>query len=292
MAFNHQTLEWPRFSWNIEALAGLLAAVRHRQGRVLGRMESLGFELQAEASLQTLTGDVENTSAIEGEVLQPDQVRSFLARRLGIDIGGYFPAGRDVEGIVEVLIDATQKYDEALTAERLFGWHAALFPTGRSGMRRITVGAWRPGCGPDASRLRACWPRARSFEAPSAERLELEMTRFLDWFNAPLQTDPVVKAALAHFWFVTIHPFEDGNGRIARAIADMALARADGTAKRLYSMSSQLEAERRDYCDQLEAQQRGSVDLTVWPDWFLGGLDRALGRAEEMLAVVLFEAKL
>lgn len=293
MPFIHETPEWPHLTWDAEALAGVLAAVRHRQGRLLGRMEGLGFELQSEASLETLTGDVVKTSAIEGEVLNPDQVRSSIARRLGMDIGGFVPAGRDVDGIVEMMLDATQNYAQPLSAERLFGWHAALFPTGRSGLRRITVGAWRTAEAGPMQVVSGPVGRERvHFEAPSAEKLEREMARFLEWFNAPVDTDPVLKAALAHFWFVTVHPFEDGNGRIARAIADMALARADGTGKRFYSMSSQIEVERRDYYDQLEAQQRGAVDLTEWVRWFLGCLDRALERAEQTLAAVLFKATL
>lgn len=293
MPYIHETPEWPHLTWDAEALTGVLAAVRHRQGRLLGRMEGLGFELQSEASLETLTGDVVKTSAIEGEVLNPDQVRSSIARRLGMDIGGYVAAGRDVDGIVEMMLDATQNYTQPLSAERLFGWHAALFPTGRSGLRRITVGAWRTAEAGPMQVVSGPVGRERvHFEAPSAERLESEMARFLEWFNAPVDTDPVLKAALAHFWFVTVHPFEDGNGRIARAIADMALARADGTGKRFYSMSSQIEVERRDYYDQLEAQQRGAVDLTEWVRWFLGCLDRALERAEQTLAAVLFKATL
>lgn len=293
MAFIHETAEWPQFTWDADALADLLAAVRHRQGRFLGRMEGLGFELQSEASLETLTGDVVKTSAIEGEVLNPDQVRSSIARRLGLDVGGYVPASRDVEGIVEVMLDATQHYNQPLSAERLFGWHAALFPTGRSGLRRITVGTWRTAEAGPMQVVSGPVGRERvHFEAPAAERLDAEMARFTEWFNAPLRGDPVVKAALAHFWFVTIHPFEDGNGRIARAIADMALARADGTGKRFYSMSSQIEAERRDYYDSLEAQQRGTVDVTDWLSWFLGCFDRALGGAEHLLGAVLFKSKL
>lgn len=292
MAYVHETTEWPDFTWDAAAVSGPLAAVRHRQGRLLGRMEGLGFAQQSEASLLTLTGDVVKTSAIEGEELDPKQVRSSIAKRLGIDLGGYMSASRDVEGIVEVMLDATQNHEQDLTAERLFGWHAALFPAGRSGLRRITVGAWRT---PEAGPMQVVsYPVGRErihFEAPSADRLDTEMTSFIAWFNEPTQSDPVIKAAVAQFWFVTIHPFEDGNGRIARAIADMALARADGTKNRFYSMTSQIEAERRDYYDRLEAQQRSTVDLTDWLGWFLGCLDRALDRAEAMLAAVMSKAK-
>lgn len=294
MTFIHETPEWPNLTWDAEALGQLLAAVRHRQGRLLGRMEALGFDLRAEATLVTLTSDVVKTSAIEGENLNPEEVRSSIARRLGMDVGGYVPVGRDVEGIVEMMLDATQHFEQPLTIERLFGWHAALFPTGRSGLHRITVGAWRPmEAGPMQVVSGPIGRERVHFEAPKAERLEAEMTRFLIWFNSQAAgTDPVVKAALAHFWFVTIHPFEDGNGRIARAIADLGLARADGTKNRFYSMSSQIEAERRNYYDQLESQQRGTVDITAWLTWFLECLDRAIERAEESLSAVMFKAKL
>ena len=293
MPYIHETGGWPGFLWDGERLAGLLAGVRHRQGLLLGRMESLGFDLRAEASLSILTSDVVKSSAIEGEKLDPDEVRSSIARRLGLDAAGLPKAGRDVEGVVEMMLDATQRFGEALTAERLFGWHAALFPTGRSGMHRITVGAWRP---PEAGPMRVVsGPVGRErvhFEAPEAERLDSEMAAFLNWFNGSSSTDPVLKAGIAHFWFVTIHPFEDGNGRIARAIADMALARADGMRERFYSMSSQIEAERQEYYRRLESAQRGGLDITLWLEWFLGCLDRAIEGAQTMLSAVLSKARL
>lgn len=293
MPFIHEVTDWPAFTWDSQALAAPLAAVRHRQGRLFGRMEALGFDLRTEAAMTTLTADVVTSSAIEGETLNPEEVRSSIARRLGIEVGGYVPVGRDVEGIVEVMLDATQNYMEPLTAERLYGWHAALFPTGRSGLQRITVGAWRPAEAGPMQVVSGPIGRARvHFEAPHADRLNLDMTRFLDWFNRPEAIDPVLKSALAHVWFVTIHPFEDGNGRIARAIADLALARADGSKDRFYSMSSQIEAERRDYYDQLETQQRGSLDITGWLAWCLGCLDRALDQAEQTLGSVTHKAKL
>lgn len=293
MTYIHETDGWPTFTWNAQELAQALAAERHRQGRLLGRMEGLGFELRTEASLTTLTADVVKSSAIEGETLNPDEVRSSIARRLGIDVGGYIPASRDVEGIVEIMLDATQHYARPLTTERLFGWHAALFPTGRSGMHRITVGAWRTAASGPMQVISGPIGRERvHFEAPAADRLGSEMDGFLAWFNRDVDVDPVLKAALAHFWFVTIHPFEDGNGRIARAIADMALARADGTSSRFYSMSAQIEAERRDYYQQLESQQRSDVDVTPWLAWFLGCLDRALTRAEDTLANVTAKARI
>jgi len=293
MPYIHERPDWPNFTWDAQALAKPLAEARHRQGRLLGRMEALGFDLQTEATLRTLTADVVKSSAIEGENLNADEVRSSIARRLGIDVGGYIPVGRDVDGIVEMMLDATQNYQLPLTTDRLFGWHAALFPTGRSGMHRITVGAWRP---LEAGPMQVVsGPYGREhvhFEAPSAERLDNEMRRFLDWFNHDQALDPVLKAGLAHLWFVTIHPFEDGNGRIARAIADMALARADQTKNRFYSMSSQIEAERRDYYEQLETQQRGTLDVTAWLAWFLACLDRALARADDTLTAVNTKAKL
>ena len=292
MSYIHQNPDWPNLRWDDAKLLPLLADVRHRQGRLLGRMESLGFRLRAEASLTTLTSDVIKSSAIEGSLLDAEQVRSSIARRLGLDFGGNAKASRDVEGVVEMMLDATQKYAEPLTAERLFGWHASLFPTGRSGMRRITVGAWRPA---DIGAMQVVsGPMGRErvhFEAPTADRLEHEVSVFLDWFEAANGIDPVLKAGIAHFWFVTIHPFEDGNGRISRAIADMALARAEGTIERFYSMSTQIEAEKKQYYLNLEQSQKGGVDITSWLEWFLGCLGRAVAGAEAGLASVLRKAK-
>ena len=240
-----------------------------------------------------LTSDVVKSSAIEGEALNPDEVRSSLARRLGLNIAGLPQAGRDVEGVVEMMLDATQGFESPLTKDRLFGWHASLFPTGRSGMRKITVGAWRPKeAGPMQVLSGPIGKEKVHYEAPAAERLEAEMSAFLSWFNATSTTDPVLKAAIAHIWFVTIHPFEDGNGRIARAIADMALAHADNAKDRFYSMSSQIEAERKDYYLKLEAAQRGSLDITLWLRWFLECLDRAIEGAQETLSAVLYKANL
>jgi Fic family protein len=256
-------------------------------------MEALGFELRAEANLSVLTSEVVNSSAIEGETLNREEVRSSIARRLGLDVAGLPEPGREVEGVVEMTLDATQNFEAPLTNDRLFGWHASLFPTARSGMSRITVGAWRP---KEAGPMKVVsGPIGREkvhFEAPGAERLESEMARFLEWVNSPPTIDPVLKAGIVHFWFVTIHPFEDGNGRIARAIGDMALSRADGTKDRFYSLSSQIEAERKEYYLQLEAAQRGNLDITQWLTWFLACLDRAIGNAEERLAIVLYKARL
>ena len=292
MTYIHELPDWPDFHWDTESISHQLAAVRHRQGRLLGRMEGLGFDLRSEASLTTLTADVVGSSAIEGENLDREEVRSSIARRLGMDVGAV-PASRDVEGIVEVMLDATQNFVAALTAERLWGWQAALFPTGRSGLRAITVGAWRPAAAGPMQVVSGPIGRERiHFVAPSAERLDAEMTRFLAWFNGPAPIDAVLKSGLAHLWFVTIHPFEDGNGRIARAIADMALARADGTASRFYSMSAAIEASRRDYYRVLESQQRGTLDVTPWLSWFLTCLDSALDKADISLAAVLAKARL
>ena len=293
MTFIHELTSWPDFTWNNAALAGALAAVRHKQGRHLGKMEALGFELRAEASLTALTNEIVHSSAIEGEHLDPAEVRSSIARKLGLDVAGLPRPGREVEGIVEMMLDATRNFAAPLTAERLSGWHAALFPTGRSGMSRIIVGAWRTA---ESGPMRVVsGPMGREkvhYEAPTAERLEGEMESFLRWFNAPSEIDPVLKAAIAHFWFVTIHPFEDGNGRVARAIADMALSRADNTKERFYSMSSGIEAERREYYIQLESAQRGNLDITEWLVWFLDCLDRTLDDANEKLSSVLHKARL
>ena len=292
MVYIHERPEWPAFQWSADRLAARLAQVRHKPGRLLGRMESLGFSLKAEASLQTLTEDVVKSSEIEGEILDRNQVRSSLARRLGIDIGALTPAERNVDGVVDMTVDAIHKYDQPITAERLFGWHAALFPTGRSGLLKIVVGAWRTE--QSGAMQVVSGPVGREhvhFEAPAAARLDNEMRRFLDWLNADRQSDPVIKAAVAHLWFVTIHPFEDGNGRIARVIADLALARSEESAQRFYSMSSQIRKERNAYYDILEKTQRGTLDITDWLQWFLDCLDRAFDGAESIIGNVLHKAR-
>ena len=289
----HQLPNWPEFHWNQNELAQILAEVRHRQGRLLGRMEGLGFNLQAEATLQTLTLDVLKSSEIEGEILDREQVRSSIARRLGIDIAGLVPTDRHVEGVVEMMLDATQNYKDELMDERLFGWQAALFPTGRSGMHKIVTGAWRDNRNDDPMQVvsGSMGREMVHYEAPGSEALEKEMQRFCDWFNKECSIDPVMKAAIAHLWFVTIHPFDDGNGRIARAVADMQLTRADGTAQRFYSMSAQIRKERKDYYHILEETQKGTLDITRWMEWFLGCMDRALKSTDETLAIVLKKAK-
>ena len=290
--FIYQRIGWPEFTWDLETIAPLLAEVRHRQGRLLGRMEGIGFSLQTEASLQTITLDVLKSSEIEGEILNPDQVRSSIARRLGMDIPGLVPADRNVEGIVEMMLDATQHFKENLTAERLFDWHAALFPTGRSGMRKIVVGAWRDNPVNDPMQV-VSGPLGREtvhFQAPDSESLNGEMNRFLSWFHKENTLDPLLKAAIAHLWFVTLHPFDDGNGRIARAIADLQLARGDNSAQRFYSMSMQIRKERKKYYDILEKTQQGDLDITGWLLWFLECLDRSLLATGETLQAVLRKA--
>jgi len=288
----HNLPDWPKFWWNQEGLAKLLAAVRHRQGRLIGRMQALGFPLRAEAVLTTLTEDVLKSSEIEGEILDRDQVHSSIARRLGMDVGALPPVDRNVEGVVEMMLDATQKFKEPLTAGRLFGWHAALFPTGHSGLSKIIVGAWRDEkSGPMQVVSGAHGHEKVHYEAPDAGKLDAEMKSFIAWFNGQDNTDPVIKAALAHLWFVTIHPFEDGNGRIARAIADMMLARSEDSSQRFYSMSAQIRLERKAYYDTLEATQKGGLDITQWLEWFLGCLDRAFDGAEKILAAVFQKAE-
>jgi len=293
MAYIYQLSVWPEFVWQQDQIGGLLATLRYRQGRLIGRMEGLGFNLQAEANLQTLTLDVLKTSEIEGELLNADQVRSSIARRLGMDIAGLVPADRHVEGIVELMLDATQQHSQPLSEDRLFGWHAALFPTGRNGMHKIVVGGWRNNTSDDPMQV-VSGPMGKErvhYEAPEAEHLPSEMKQFISWFNEDGAIDAVIKAAIAHLWFVTIHPFDDGNGRIARAIADMQLARADGTSQRFYSMSAQIRKERKEYYDILEATQKGSLDITKWLTWFLQCLDHAVAVTDETLASVLKKAR-
>jgi Fic family protein len=284
--------DWPRFHWKLERLSELLGEMRLRQGVLIGRMQSLGFPLRAEAVLQTLTDDVLKSSEIEGEVLDRSQVRSSIARRLGIDIGGLTAADRHVEGVVEMMLDATQRYAEPLTRERLFAWHAALFPTGRSGMARITVGGWRSDASGAMRVVSGAFGKERvHYEAPGAGRLDKEMKRFLAWFNRDSGMDLVLKAGTAHLWFLTIHPFDDGNGRIARAIADMLLARSERSAQRFYSMSAQIREERKAYYAILESRQKGTLDITRWLEWFLECLGRAIARAETTLAAILGKAR-
>jgi Fic family protein len=283
---------WPDLTWDKGGLAAVLGQVSRDQGRLLGRMQGLGFELRREAQLNTLTEDVVRSSEIEGEKLDSDQVRSSIARRLGMEVGGLVAADRDVEGVVELMLDATTNYAQPLTADRLFGWHAALFPTGRSGLHKITVGGWRIDSGGPMQVVSGPIGRQKvHYEAPPAARVRKEMKRFLSWLEAPGDTDPLFVAGLAHLWFVTIHPFDDGNGRIARAIADMALARSEGSPQRFYSMSAQIRRERSDYYIMLERTQKGGLDVTSWQEWFLSCLRRAIEGSEDTLRSVLTKAR-
>jgi Fic family protein len=292
MPYIYNLQEWPKFHWNHNALSSHLTGVHHRQGRLIGRMQGLGFPLRSEAVLDTLTQDVIKTSEIEGEVLDKGQVRSSIARRLGLDIGGLVPANRNVEGVVEMMLDATQNYAAPLTKDRLLAWHAALFPTGRSGMTPIIVGGWRTDKRGPMQAVSGPIGRERvHFQAPEASRLDEEMQSFIAWVDRDAAADPILKAGIAHLWFVTVHPFDDGNGRIARAIADMMLARSEKSAQRFYSMSSQIRRERDAYYEMLETTQKGDLDITSWLDWFLACLDRAFEGAETTLAVVLKKAR-
>ena len=291
MNYIHNSKDWPKLTWSRERLAGQLAGVRHRQGRLIGRMEGLGFSLRSEAVLQTLTEDVLKSSEIEGEKLDKDQVRSSIARRLGLDIGGLIPVDRHVDGVVEMMLDATGHFADPLTEERLFAWHSALFPTGRSGMTRIAAGRWRDDQSDPMQVVSGPIGREEvHYQAPGAKRVPKEMSTFLKWFNGPQSMDPVLAAGLAHLWFVTIHPFEDGNGRIARAIADMALARSENSTQRFFSMSAQIRLERNVYYDMLGKTQRSGLDITPWLEWFLGCLDRAIDGAEQTLAAIFHKA--
>lgn len=283
---------WPGCTWDEQSLSRLLAHVSREQGRLLGKMEGLGVDLRNEANLRILTEDVVKSSEIEGEKLAPDQVRSSIARRLGMDVGGFIPADRNVEGVVEMMLDATSNYGQALTEERLFAWHASLFPTGRSGMTKIQIGSWREDINGPMQVISGPIGREKvHYEAPPAERIPDEMAMFLRWFEQPGDIDPLLIAGLAHLWFVTIHPFEDGNGRIARAIADMALARSEKTGQRFYSMSAQIRRDHKNYYDTLEWTQKGELDVTRWQVWFLSCLLSAIEGAQEILSSVLIKSR-
>jgi Fic family protein len=285
MKYIYEYSNWPVFEWEDSKIQLVLGQVRHLQGRVLGQMSSLGFKIQEEALLSTLTQDVLKSSEIEGENLNYDQVRSSIAKRLGIEIGGFVHVGREVEGVVEMLLDATQNYEAPLNHERLYSWHAALFPTGRSGMYKIEVAKYRTG-----EMVIVSGPMGKEkihYEAPKAIQVKEEMDRFLDWFNSETKIDPVLKAAIAHFWFIIIHPFDDGNGRIARAISDLMLARSDGSTQRFYSLSSQILIERKAYYNILQQVQFSQGDITEWLDWFLNCLYRSMESSKEAMSQVL-----
>lgn len=292
MAFIHQQDNWPKFTWNSDEFVGLLSEARNLQGRLIGKMETLGFDLRNEALLDTLTLDVIKSSEIEGEFLNHDQVRSSIAKRLGLEIAGSVKSDRNVEGVVEMMLDATQNCFKPLTPGRLFDWHAALFPTGRSGMHKITVADWRKDTtGPMQVVSGAMGKEKVHFQAPDSALLEKEMTRFLDWFNGNTTSDLVIKAAIAHLWFVTIHPFDDGNGRITRALTDMLLAQSDKSNQRFYSMSAQIRLERKQYYELLEKTQKGDLDITDWIVWFIYCLINALKSTNTVLKRVLFKAE-
>jgi Fic family protein len=286
----HQKKDWPNFKWDTEDIVNLLSEARNLQGRLYGKMEALGFELRNEALLETLTLDVLKTSEIEGELLNHDQVRSSIARKLGMEIAGSIESDRNVDGIVEMMLDATQNCFKPLTKGRLFDWHAALFPTGRNGMYKIVVGDWRKDSTEPMQVVSGPMGKEKvHFEAPNSDLLEKEMTSFLDWFSQNHEIDLVLKASIAHLWFVTIHPFDDGNGRITRALTDMLLAQADKSTQRFYSMSAQIRIERKQYYDILEKTQKGDLNITNWMRWFLQCLINALNSTEEVLIKVLFK---
>jgi Fic family protein len=287
-----QAADWPQWRYDLSPLAGPLAEVSRAQGHLTGRLADVGMAVRDQASLVALTEDVVKTSEIEGEHLNAASVRSSIARRLGVDIGALAPVDRHVEGVVEMVMDATANRDAPITRERLFGWHAALLPTGYSGLSKIRVGTWRDDSGGPMQVVSGPIGRQRvHFEAPPAERLEAEIDQFLDWVNRPSGEPPLLKAGLGHLWFVTLHPFDDGNGRIARAIGDLLLARADGSAQRFYSLSAQIQRERKAYYDILERTQKQSMDATEWLAWFLQAILRAVDEAERSLDATLVKAR-
>lgn len=290
--FIYQRVDWPKFHWNNEKIIDLLSEARNLQGRLIGKMESLGFDLRNEALLDTLTLDVLKSSEIEGEFLNTDQVRSSIARKLGMEIAGSVESDRNIDGVVEMMLDATQNCFDPLSSERLFDWHAALFPTGRSGMYKIIVADWRnDSTGPMQVVSGALGKEKVHFQAPDSALVEKEMKHFLEWFNANNKTDLVLKAAIAHLWFVTIHPFEDGNGRITRALTDMLLAQSDKSNQRFYSLSAQIRIERKQYYEILEKNQKGNLDITEWIVWFLKCLINALKATDSQLVSVLFKGE-
>ena len=284
--------DWPRWRYDLTALAPALAQTSRAQGVLFGRLADVGLPLRDQASLAALTDDVVKTSEIEGEVLDADSVRSSLARRLGVEIGALAPIDRHIEGVVEMVLDATARFDAPLSAKRLFGWHAALFPTGHTGIVRIRVGKWRDDAGGPMQVVSGPEHRRKvHYEAPPAGRLKIAMARFVEWANGSTPEPALIKAGLAHLWFVTLHPFDDGNGRIARAVGDLFLARADGSPQRFYSLSAQIQRERKAYYDVLERTQKGTMDVTEWLAWFLATLGRAVTNSQSTLDAVLAKAR-
>lgn len=281
--------KWPNFQWDNEQLSQSLLSIRYLQGRLLGSMEALGFSLQQESILKTLTDDVVKSSEIEGEILDDSLVRSSIARHLRIDVGDSNGLDRNVEGVVEMTLDATQKYDRVLSKERLWQWHALLFPLEGNRFTKITVASWRKGGVQVISGFRD--KEKVHFEAPPADRVDDEMTQFLSWFNGDVAMDSLIKAAIAHLWFVTIHPFDDGNGRIARALTDMLLARAENSSKRFYSMSAQIQTERKEYYAILEQTQKSSLDITAWLQWFFTCMQHSIERSQSTLSRVFYKTQ-
>ena len=287
-----QASDWPSWRYDLAALAQSLADVSRAQGLLMGRLADVGMALRDQASLSALTEDVIKTSEIEGEQLNVESVRSSIARRLGVDIGALAPVDRHVEGVVEMVLDATANCNAGVTRDRLFGWHAALFPTGYSGLVRINVGGWRDDTTGPMQVVSGPLGRQRMhFEAPPADRLQSETDRFINWANSASNEPPLIKAGLAHLWLITLHPFDDGNGRIARAAGDLFLARADGSPQRFYSLSAQIQRERKAYYDILERAQKQSLDVTEWLAWFLETLHRAVDQAQHTLDAVLAKTR-
>jgi len=281
----YQYKQWPDFTWDDKRINLILGKVRHLQGKIFGKMQSLGFSIKEETMLSSLTLDVLKTSEIEGEILNYEQVRSSIARKLGLEYAGIVHIDRNVEGVVEMMLDATQKYESIINNERIFGWHACLFPTGWSGMYKIDTGRYR-----DGEMQVVSGPLGKEkihFQAPSPKVVEKEMNIFLDWLNSETEIDGVLKSAIAHFWFIIIHPFDDGNGRIARAITDMILARSEENSQRFYSFSNQILSEKKRYYEVLQKVQHSSGDITEWLDWFLNCLFRALMNTENTLEKVI-----
>lgn len=287
-----QHSDWPHWVYDSTRLSHLLRDIYFTQGHLLGRMQDLGMDLHNQAKLQVFTEDVIKTSEIEGETLNLESVRSSIARRLGVDVGALTPSDRHVEGVVDMILDATGKANDPLTLDRLLAWHATLFPTGYSGLSKIQVGKLRDDSNGAMQVVSGPLHHQKiHYEAPPAHRLDIELSDFLLWFNVDQQDDPLIKAGLAHLWFVTLHPFEDGNGRIARAIGDMALTRMEKSSQRYYSMSAQIQLERKDYYNMLEATQKGAMDVTNWLEWFLSCLLRSMHRAEITLSNVLMKTR-
>ena len=284
----YQHKNWPDFTWDEQRIQVLLGKIRHLQGKIFGQIQALGFSLKENTMLQAMTLDVVKSFEIEGELLHYEQVRSSIARKLGIEYAGMLIPGRNVEAIVEMMLDATQNYKEPLTEERLFAWHAALFPTGRSGMYKIDVASYRTG---EMQIVSGAMGKEKiHYQAPPAGQVQAEMNRFIEWFNSDTPLDEVIKSGIAHFWFIIIHPFDDGNGRIARALSDLLLARSENSPERFYSLSNQILLDKKHYYDVLQKVQHSSGDITEWLEWYLQTLYKALKNTEKSIEKVLYKA--